>query len=381
MNTQKNSCLLAILLLAFSINGIAQVYSDKVVGKKHTELSDSLKKTEYPYILPILGKKAAALGFDLPYSAGFSSQFVWQRSDIVISNLSVGFNNGPLHNLGEIIRFNNTSAETWVVNVRPDVWILPFLNVYGIFAKSNSATNVDFSIWLPADAGKPDGDWQEVTRFKTRAEFKGNTTVGFGLTPTIGIGGGWAAFDMNFSWTDVAALSKPAYVFNFGPRLGKSFRLKKPQQSVAVWVGGFRVKFANATNGSLPLSDLIPTDTLNFRISQGQARVTQADQNLQAWWNGLSTAEKNNPINKAKYETGTRVIATASQFLDAAAGAAGNIENSSVQYSLDKRVKDMWNFIVGSQFQLNKHWMIRLEYGFLGSREQFIGGLQYRFGL
>ena len=369
------------LFLGIFNSAQSQVYSDKVVGEKNASLSDSIKTTEYPYILPILGKKAAKLGFDLPYSAGFSSQYVWQRSDIVISDLSVGFNHGPLHDIDEIIRFNHTSAETWVVNVRPDIWILPFLNVYGIFAKSNSATNVDFSIWLPSNAGQPDGDLQEITRFNTRAEFKGNTTVGFGVTPTIGIGGGWAAFDMNFSWTDVSALDKPAYVFNFGPRFGKSFRLKKPQQNVAVWVGGFRVKFANATNGSLPLSDFIPIDTLNAKISQGQTRVIQADQNLQAWWNGLTPVEKNNPVNKAKYETGTRVIATASEFLDAAAAAAGNIDNSSVQYSLDKRVKDMWNFIVGAQFQLNKHWMLRTEFGFLGSREQAIIGLQYRFGL
>jgi hypothetical protein len=30
---------------------------------------------------------------------------------------------------------------------------------------------------------------------------------------------------------------------------------------------------------------------------------------------------------------------------------------------------------------LNMHFMIRAEFGFLGSRQQFIGGLQYRFGL
>ena len=48
---------------------------------------------------------------------------------------------------------------------------------------------------------------------------------------------------------------------------------------------------------------------------------------------------------------------------------------------LIKEIKDMWNMIIGTQFQLNKHWMIRAEYGFLGSRNQLIGGLQYRFGL
>ena len=62
-------------------------------------------------------------------------------------------------------------------------------------------------------------------------------------------------------------------------------------------------------------------------------------------------------------------------------GAISNSETATVQYSLDKRVKNMWNMVVGTQFQLNKHWMIRAEYGFLGSRSQFVGGLQYRFGL
>lgn len=56
-------------------------------------------------------------------------------------------------------------------------------------------------------------------------------------------------------------------------------------------------------------------------------------------------------------------------------------QKATVQYSLDKTLKNKWNFIVGTQFQINRHFMIRAEYGFLGSRQQFIGGLQYRFGL
>ena len=146
-------------------------------------------------------------------------------------------------------------------------------------------------------------------------------------------------------------------------------------------MGGFRAKYANATDGSLPIGDLIPTDELNAKITQGQAKVNQAQSNLETWWGGLSLAEQNNPLNKAKYETATRTITRASEFLESASGVVSNAENASVQYSLDKKLKDMWNFIVGSQYQINKHWMLRAEYGFLGTRQQFIGGLQYRFGL
>jgi hypothetical protein len=84
-------------------------------------------------------------------------------------------------------------------------------------------------------------------------------------------------------------------------------------------------------------------------------------------------------VNVAKYNTANAALAKAGNILDAASEAVTNAGNSSVQYSLDKTPKDKWNFLIGTQFQINRSWMIRAEYGFLGTRTQFIGGLQYRF--
>ena len=77
------------------------------------------------------------------------------------------------------------------------------------------------------------------------------------MTPTMGVGGGWMALDMNVVWTDVDALDKPVFTFVFGPRFGKSFKFKKPERNIAFWAGGFRVKFSSETNGSLLLSEVI----------------------------------------------------------------------------------------------------------------------------
>ena len=66
--------------------------------------------------------------------------------------------------------------------------------------------------------------------------------------------------------------------------------------------------------------------------------------------------------------------------LSSAQTAVGNAASSTVQYSIDKRPADMWNFMVGGQFQLSKMWMFRAEVGFLGSRTHAIAGAQYRFG-
>lgn len=372
---KKKLLLFAILCIGQQVIN-AQNHPDKVVGKKNKDLADSLKKTEYPYILPIWGAKVTAKGFDLPYSAGLGINYLWQESDLIIENLSVGFNNGPMHDLTEVIRFDKAIARASAINFRPDVWLLPFLNVYAIFAKAKTSTEIAAGVWVP-DATDT---WKQVASISSIANFEA-TSAGFGVTPTMGVGGGWMALDMNCTWTDVSALNKPVFTFIFGPRLGKTFRFKKPERNIALWVGAFRLHLTSSTEGSIALNEVLDTEGFNTKVDNANAKISQSQSEVDAWWNSLSTVEKNQPSNKAKYETANRALTTAGEVVSAADAAGANLEQSTVQYSLEKRPKDMWNFLVGSQFQLNKHWMIRAEYGFLGSRQQFIGGLQYRFGL
>jgi hypothetical protein len=172
-----------------------------------------------------------------------------------------------------------------------------------------------------------------------------------------------------------------AFAFIFGPRFGKSFKLKKPEQTINFWVGGFRLKINTGTQGSLPFDELFELEGLEQKIDSGIDKVADVQQQVDTWWNDLTSPQQSNPVNKAKYETANRALDAAGNFLNSADEAIMNLENSTVQYSLDKRPKDLWNFVIGSQFQLNKNFMIRAEYGFLSSRTQFIGMLQYRFGL
>src|SRR5262245_55015817 len=108
-----------IILFFVSQPTIAQVYSNKEVGKKNAGLIDSLKAQEYPYVLPILGKKAAKAGFNLPYSAGLGINYLWQESDLVIENLQVGFNNRPMYDMSEIVRFDGATSTASGLNFRP----------------------------------------------------------------------------------------------------------------------------------------------------------------------------------------------------------------------------------------------------------------------
>ena len=368
--------MLMLLLAIPSFIGFSQVFTNKEVGEKNAVLIDSLKKTEYPYALPILGAKATKAGFNLPYSAGLSSQYFWQVSDLIIDNLSVGFNNGPMYNLDEIVRFNEAKTTASALTIRPDIWLFPFLNIYAILGKAQASTEVGFGVWVPDSTDTP----KEIASASSLVEFN-TSTYGIGFTPTIGVGGGFLALDMNVAWTDVPQLSKPARSFIFGPRLGKNFKLKKPEQTVAIWTGAFRVQISSGTDGSIALSEVLPPDEFGSKVDQGIQKVANAQQQVDAWWASLSPPQQQNPVNEAKYNAANRALTKAGEILASADNAIGTIGTSTVQYAMDKRPKDPWNFIIGSQFQLNKHWMIRGEVGFLGSRTQIITGLQYRFGL
>ena len=115
---------------------LGQVYTNKIVGEKNIAEEDSLKSRPYPYSLPIWGAKATEKGYDLPYSAGVSLNYFWQQSDLIITDLFVGFNEGPMYDLDEIIRFDDAVSTASIFTIRPDIWLLPFLNVYGIFSKA-----------------------------------------------------------------------------------------------------------------------------------------------------------------------------------------------------------------------------------------------------
>src|SRR5262245_55013148 len=369
----------ALVLLGFlscATAAHAQVYSNKKTIRMDEAIVDSLKQLKYPYMLPIWGAKAVQRGFDLPHSAGVSLQYFGQRSDLLIDNLMVGFNNGPLFDLDGIVRFDKARSSSDGVSLRPDLWLFPFLNVYGILGVSSASTDVGYSLWLPDSSGHD----QQVVSLSSKVDFTAKT-FGLGLTPTMGVKGAWLALDMNFTWTDVPQLDQPATAFVFDPRLGKSFTLRRRDENVNVWIGGFRFKINTGTSGSIPLGDALPIDQWNATVEQGMQRVAEADPEVDASWNSLTPPQQANPVNRARYDAAKAAIARAGSFLAAADGTVDNAANSTVQYSLDKRPKDLWNFLVGGQYQLNKSWMARLEVGFLTSRTQVIAGVQYRFPL
>lgn len=345
MRNSTSVLLLSIIVLLFvSAESLAQ-YTQKKTASRFQTYTDSLKNVEYNYVFPIFGQGAYKRGFDIPYPAGVMVNFMWLKQGILIDNLQLGVKTDnadiPLTPV-EFIEFGENTNTTYTVNVRPDLWIFPFLNVYGIFGYGNSHTEVNITA---------------PVQFKSVVD-QGIATYGFGLLAAFGIGPLWVSADVNFTWNKPELVAKAVPVNVLGLRVGHTFVFKnKPYRNIGVWVGGMRASMGAETVGEIKLSDAIPPETWE--------RKDEIVEQYYTWYESLPPAKK-------KVVDGTAVP----EIIDRLDNADGG---TIVRYGIDKQVKEKWNGLVGMQFQQNKHWQFRAEGGVIGDRKSILASVNYRF--
>jgi len=292
------------LLVILSSSADAQ-YASRKLSKKQQAYIDSLKQVEYNYIFPILGQKAYSNGFDIPYPVGLMGNF-------------------------------------YATNFRPDIWIFPFLNVYGLFGYGSSTTEVNIAAPV---------EMKSVVA-------QNMSTTGVGVMGAFGLGPLWLSVDANWTWTKPELLEDPVKVKVLGLRLGKSFVFKShPERNFAIWAGGMRARMGSSTVGEIKMSDAIPQETWD--------RVDEIVDNYYVWYNDL--------------DPGMKVIVDNTPFPDFIDALDSREGNTIVRYGMDKRPAEEWSVVVGGQFQVNKHWQIRTEGGIIGDRKSFLASVNYRF--
>ena len=329
-------------------------YTTTKVKSKHQQYTDSLKAVEYDRILPVLGAATYKKGFDIPYPVGLMVNSLWMDQGLLINNFQLGIKTDnvdiPLTDADGLIGFGDNRNTSYSFNIRPDVWVFPFLNVYGLFGAGRSKTTVNPILF-------PNGPESKQVNFTSTVDQK-ITTMGLGVMGAFGIGPVWLSLDGNWTWNKPELLDKAVRVSVFGVRVGHAFVFpNKPERNIAIWAGAMRVKMASDTRGQIQLNDAIPQDVWD--------RKDEVVSGVNEWWDDLSPVEQKLPKN--------RVIKEVSERLDAKDGSA------IIRYGMDKQVLQEWNGIVGAQFQLNKSWMLRTEWGLFGDRKSALLSLNYRF--
>ena len=335
---------LTLIVFLFSITEGYSQFSQKKTNSRYEAYTDSLKNVEYKYVFPIFGQGVYKRGFDIPYPAGIMANFYWMRQNLIFDNMQLGLLTDsvdiPLTPV-EFIEFGDNTNTSYTINVRPDLWIFPFLNVYGIFGYGTSITETTI-----------------VAPISLSTEVEQNVaTYGFGLLCAFGIGPIWLSADASFTWNKPELLDKPVNGFVMGIRAGHTFVFKnRPYRNIGVWVGTMFMSLESATAGQIRMGDALPD--LEERADEIVAQYN-------VWYEDLSNAQKRIVDATAVPDIINRI--------DEADGDA------IVRYGMDKQVKQKWNGVVGFQFQLNKRWMFRAEGGIIGNRKSILGSINYRF--
>lgn len=324
--------LILILILLLPSLVFSQAGAGVKITERQGDLYDNVKKVENPYIFPLWGEKVARKGFLLPYPIGIMVNGYMGEQDVTISDLSVGINDGKMISLDDVIGFSDVTASIQNINMRADLWVFPFLDVYGIFGKA----------WVQTEVGV-----NKPIDFTTQADFDGYV-YGGGMMLSGGFQSFFFSLDFNTVWTHFDAMKKDNVAMNLAPRIGYVFHPNSnPESNLAVWTGAGRIFLNNTTEGSISMSEILPD---------------VPGEKVQAWYDGLPPLQQE--VVKDIYES-----------------IINKHGDDVIHYSLEKRPVKNWTMIVGAQYQINRHWQLRTEANFLGGRRSGLLSLNYRFGI
>lgn len=303
----------------------------------------------YPYTFPIWGQEVQDKGINFPLPAGISVHYVFNEMYVGISDFGMGVNGTDLSHIfnEETLGFKTTRAYSNGINIRGDLFTLPFLNVYGLFSYLEGGTEVLL---------QPNFGAGMMPEIRSNVIFDA-ISFGAGMTFNYGYKDYFVSADVNFSGTRTALLKNDVSVVVSAIRVGKKFNLKREGQFVNFYVGAmyrnFITKGVNA--GSIKLNEALPNLEEEYRM----------------WFEKLS------PMQQKIIETGTAYLNEAYNLEI----GEGGIMNSTVDYYIKKDLIKKWTFQFGGQFQLNKRIWIRGEYGVSDYSKFIMTGINYRFGI
>ena len=148
--------------------------------------------------LPFLGHLARDRGIELPLPFGVGLVGYYIQRDIAVSEVRVGRGGAAPLPVPDFVQLASSSRVA-NLNVKLDVWLLPFVNVYAIagYVWNESETTLDLTLPPLRPGGEPRG-----RRLTVPTSIEG-TVGGLGTTIAGGYGPFFAALDVNAAQADL----------------------------------------------------------------------------------------------------------------------------------------------------------------------------------
>ena len=268
--------------------------------------------------LPFLAQQVVDLGFELPNPYGVAIIPARIRQDLILDNLAIGINGPPDREI-DFVDFGTPSVENSVLQLKLDAWVFPFLNVF-------------------ATVGLFDGDATIPLKFEGSDLFPQLCTITPGAPVCV---------------RTYSAIAEPRYE---GTNIAVGINLA---------MGWDRFFVALPVTYAWTDVDIIDNSVTALNITPRIGMTgDMGDRGTVAVFMGATYLR-------------AEVDITGTIDLDTPGGPDGDV--TTLAFHISQRNKDRWNYLLGFNWDMNKRWSVMAEAGFGGSRENFIGGVTYRF--
>ncbi len=221
----KAGLILFLLFLLFLFSTFANAED------KNANAEDKNAKAEDTQIFPLGNKLLKERGIEFPLPFGISTVYTQLSDETKVVKMEM-----PM--IGEIENINiiNSESKTSAYNLRADLWLLPFMNIYALTGHlsgvAKSKIKIDDNIPLI----------NSDVEMEIETEYHG-TTLGFGTTFVAGTTSGWVvSLDMNYSETQVNLVEGDVTSYMIAPRFLYSMVPQDFPLTVGVGVPYFNTK-------------------------------------------------------------------------------------------------------------------------------------------
>ena len=316
---------LFILLQLATLSLIAQVsgggakkdYNPIWLSECQKKLEDYRKEKQVDplqNVFPFWGKKLREEGYQLPLPLGVGINAIIMRQTNKLSEFNLLIDNTKIPYDLQVYDIQSTDLN---ITFRPDLWVFPFLNVYGILGYTSGS--VKPAIMIPNivydDPILGEIEINEAFVINETIEYQGRT-VGFGTTIAGGYKSMFFTLDYNYTVSKMDIIKDEIIAYTITPRIGVTMNAYNTKGKGVIYVGAMYLHVHQTI-----------TDNINLR------------------------------------ETAPDIA---------------DIIGDEIGYSMTLGVKEPINFIIGGAWQINQHMNLMVETG-MGDRSQLMIGFDYRF--
>lgn len=255
-------------------------------------------------------------GFKLPYAWGVSLEGFAYEQEYTANKLT-------LHT--DVVKAYSDSLTQYIsggmsqVVVRPEIWLLPYLDVYGIIGFAHGHLEPD----ITANGVNLEIPYQDTvytlfidTNIVISKPSRYNAIVyGFGVTASYSYSDFFVEVDYNYSEVHPKEMAGKLISNRVSPKVGKMFKFKKRNQAGSVWLGASWLDDSQTLTGVVNVRDV--------------------------------------------------------------AGDLANYIGEKAVYTAAVSPVNRWNMTLGGSYTLNYHFNFALEVGFI-DRKKFAIGFMYR---